>query len=63
MPDIQESPVTVPSLDPTPDGRARAYMTFKCPNGYRNGSKFILMKEQAQKIMSNLVELSRSLSI
>lgn len=63
VPDTQESPVTVPSLDPVPDGRARAYMTFKCPNGYRNGSKFILTKEQAQTIMNSPVELSKSLSI
>jgi hypothetical protein len=55
--------MTVPSLDPTPDGRAGAYMTFKYPNGYRNGSKFILTKERAQMIMNSLVELSKSLSI
>jgi len=60
--DIQESPMTVPSRDPTPDGRAHAFMTCKCPNGYKNGSKSILTREQAQTIMNSLGGLSKSLS-
>ena len=45
-PDMQESPMTVPGRDPTPDGRALACMMCKCPSGYRKGNKFIRMRER-----------------